>query len=187
MQRNSLNASEGACPRATNRPKTTRMGTPAGSEARPANTPDQPRPRGSRRGRGGLNRSAIVRGFAPAPDSARAITSRKDEVPNGSRPKYVPPGKCGRWIESVARVRFWKESATRQTASPTTRRRVRIGMGSARVPQFSCQPRFTVCGRATLPELFDPHPPAATARATIIGKACSRAMLAKLDRVLREA
>jgi hypothetical protein len=78
------------------------------------------------------------------PVSARSITSRRDEVRNGSSPKYVEPGKCGRITNSVTRVRFRKESATRQTPFPTTSRRVEIGIGSAEVPQFSCQFRFAV-------------------------------------------
>ena len=153
MQRNPRKSSEG-----TNRPRTTRIGTSAGSEARPVNSPDQPPPGGSSRGRGGLNRSAIVRGFAPAPDSARLNTSRRDDVRNGSSPKYVPPGKCGRWTKSVTRVRFRNERETRQNPFPTTSRRVAIGMGSARIPQFSFQPRRAVCGPATFPELVDPQP-----------------------------
>ena len=32
-----------------------------------------------------------------------------------------------------------------------------MGIGSARVRQFSCQFRFAVCGRASVPEPFDPH------------------------------
>jgi hypothetical protein len=143
IQRNPPESSEGACPIATNRPRTTRIGTPAGSPPSPENSPDQPRPGGSRRGRAGLKRSAMVRGFA-APASARSTTSRQDDVRNGSSPKYVPPGTCGRKIKRVTRVRFRKERATRQTPCSTTRRRVATGMGSARVPQFSCQLRFAV-------------------------------------------
>jgi hypothetical protein len=47
-------------------------------------------------------------------------------------------------MKRVTRVRFRKERTTRQTPSSTTRRRVVMGMGSARVPQFSCQLRFAV-------------------------------------------
>jgi hypothetical protein len=54
-------------------------------------------------------------------------------------------------------VRFRKERATRQAPFSTTRR-VAIGIGSARVPQFSCQFRFAVCGWVTVPEPFEPHP-----------------------------
>jgi hypothetical protein len=123
IQRNPPESSEGACPIVTNRPRTTRIGTPAGSPPAPENSPDQPRPGGSRRGSAGLKRSAMVRGFA-APASARSITSRQDDVRNGSSPKYVPPGTCGRRMKRVTRVRFRKERATRQTPCSTTRRRV---------------------------------------------------------------
>jgi hypothetical protein len=61
-------------------------------------------------------------------------------------------------MKSVTCVRFRKESETRQTPFSTTRRRVEIGIGSARVPQFSCQFRFAICGRATVPEPLDSHP-----------------------------
>jgi hypothetical protein len=144
IQRNPPDNSLGACcPAATNRPRTTRIGTPAGSPPGPENSPDQPRPGGSSRGSAGLKRSAMVRGFA-APSWARSSTSRQDDVRNGSSPKYVPPATCGRTMKRVRRVRFRKERATRQTPCSTTRRRVAIGMGSARVPQFSCQLRFAV-------------------------------------------
>jgi hypothetical protein len=61
-------------------------------------------------------------------------------------------------MKSVTCVRFRKESETRQTPFSTTRRRVEIGIGSARVPQFSRQFRFAICGRATVLEPFDPQP-----------------------------
>jgi hypothetical protein len=57
----------------------------------------------------------------------------------------------------VTRVRFLNERATRQTPFSTTSRRVKMGIGSARVPQFSRQFSFAVCGRATSPELPDPQ------------------------------
>jgi hypothetical protein len=176
MQRNPRKSSE-----RTKRPSTMRIGTPAGSEACPLNSPDHPRPGGSRRGRGGLKRSAIVRGLAPAPDAARSTTSRRDEVRNGSRPKYVPPGKCGRWMYSVTLDRFRNERSTRHTPLPTARRRVAIGRGSAPVPQFSCQPRLKVCRPATFPELDVPQPPTTRRRPTATHSELGRIIVPKLD------
>jgi hypothetical protein len=166
MHRNPPKSPEAVCPRSTNCPKTTRIGTPAGSAACPENSPDQPRPGGKRRGRAGLKRSARLRGLTVAPALERSSTSRQDEVRNGSSPNHVPPGKCGRMMKRVTRVRFRKDRATRQTPFSTTRRRVAMGIGSARVPQFSCQFRFAAWGRATVPEPFDPQPPTKSARPT---------------------